>query len=224
MRMVNCLMDETLIKRFDAKSPDSDSLSHDGTPCRIWTGYINRDGYGMFADGKRLMRAHRFSYEQYIGPIPEDFHVDHLCRRRACVAPLHLEAVPCATNIQRGESGKARGEQMLAKTHCPKGHPYEGDNLYLRASSPASRSGRSCRECARQRGRKLNPKGPWELTKTHCPKGHPYEGDNLYVTPTGHRQCKICRRHRENERYHAGKRSQGQAGKPSPDLIVNVNS
>ncbi len=29
------------------------------------------------------------------------------------------------------------------KTHCPRGHPYSGDNLYI-----GSRGGRYCRQCA----------------------------------------------------------------------------
>ena len=32
-----------------------------------------------------------------------------------------------------------------AKTHCPQGHPYEGDNLYVNP-----RGQRKCRECLRE--------------------------------------------------------------------------
>ena len=35
-----------------------------------------------------------------------------------------------------------------AKTHCPRGHPYEGDNLYV---SP--KGDRFCMTCQRERGR-----------------------------------------------------------------------
>jgi hypothetical protein len=35
----------------------------------------------------------------------------------------------------------------LAKTHCPRGHPYSGDNLYVWTNS--TRTNRQCRECAR---------------------------------------------------------------------------
>ncbi len=29
---------------------------------------------------------------------------------------------------------------------------------------------------------------------THCKRNHPLSGDNLYLHPKGHRQCMICRR------------------------------
>lgn len=61
-----------------------------------------------------------------------------------------------------------------AKTHCPRGHPYEGDNLSINKHT----GGRVCRACYRQR---LNAK---YRKKTHCPQGHPYEGEDRY--------CRIC--------------------------------
>ena len=43
---------------------------------------------------------------------------------------------------ERGEGLKGQGSNMRAKTHCPQGHPYEGDNLSIDA-----RGGRNCRIC-----------------------------------------------------------------------------
>lgn len=37
----------------------------------------------------------------------------------------------------------ARGDQERAKTHCPFGHPYEGDNLYV-YTKPNGRTARGC--------------------------------------------------------------------------------
>lgn len=48
------------------------------------------------------------------------------------------------------------GEYNSAKTHCPQGHPYSGENLYLN-----SRGRRGCRECRRVQCRewlRANPK------------------------------------------------------------------
>lgn len=42
----------------------------DGT-CWLWGAFIDRHGYGMFRDGRRMVRAHRFSYELLVGPIPK---------------------------------------------------------------------------------------------------------------------------------------------------------
>lgn len=45
--------------------------------------------------------------------------------------------------------GKASGAKRKARTHCPYGHPYSGDNLYI---DPSTR-GRICRKCRTKEGR-----------------------------------------------------------------------
>lgn len=118
--------------------------------CTLWTGGLNGAGYGQFYLGVTADRptgkgyAHRFSYELHVGPIPAGMHIDHLCRNRACVNPEHLEPVAPRVNILRGLSPAARHAE---KTHCPKGHPYSGDNLYTHPI----KGQRICRACGRIR-------------------------------------------------------------------------
>ena len=45
--------------------------------------------------------AHRVAYTMFKGKIPEGMVVDHLCGKKSCVNPLHLEAVTTEVNIQR---------------------------------------------------------------------------------------------------------------------------
>ena len=62
--------------------------------CWIWTGTTYRKGYGHFrrkVNGRWVMyKAHRFSYEQFIGPLPEGLNVLHHCDITCCVNPDHL--------------------------------------------------------------------------------------------------------------------------------------
>lgn len=95
------------------------------TGCWLWVGGLDTDGYGIFSVDGTSRGAHRWSYEHHIGSIPEGLVLDHLCRTRRCVNPIHLEPVTHQTNILRGE-GRAAANAL--KTQCPQGHPYDEIN------------------------------------------------------------------------------------------------
>jgi len=108
--------------------------------CWQWTGGRS-DGYGRFWTGTQSYRAHRWAYEQLVGPIPADRQIDHLCRNRTCVNPAHLDIVDSRENSWRGVGPPAINGR---KTHCLRGHPLSGDNLYRRPNGA-----RGCRTCKR---------------------------------------------------------------------------
>lgn len=105
-----------------------------------WTAYTNAPGYGQFRHDEQAYYAHRISYFLAYGSVPDGLEVDHACRVPHCVAPLHLEAVTVAENKRR---------ITLRRTHCKRGHPFDGANTYLRPDNGL----RQCRACAKVRRR-----------------------------------------------------------------------
>ncbi len=118
------------------------------TPRWVWQKSLNPKGYGRIRIGGRGGRdhqVHRVAYEQFVGPIPHGLQIDHLCRVRSCCNPTHLEPVTVRENGRRGTAGTNLALWQAAKTHCPRDHPYSGQNLYV------DRTGRRhCRTCRHQ--------------------------------------------------------------------------
>lgn len=118
------------------------------TGCWIWQKSKSRNGYGkMFVGSKRdgtnrLGEAHRVAYEAYRGPIPAGLECDHLCRRRDCVNPDHIELVTHMENMLRGNTLVALGAY---RKRCRRGHPLAGDNLVVERNGT-----RRCRACRRE--------------------------------------------------------------------------
>lgn len=89
----------TPIERF------MDKVRRDPSGCWLWTGSTNGK-YPKFSagtvDGRTvLVYAHRWSYEHFVGAIPEGLQIDHLCRVVTCVNPEHLEPVTSSENKMR---------------------------------------------------------------------------------------------------------------------------
>lgn len=59
------------------------------------------DGYGQLWHGGKKWMAHRWSYEHFVGPIPDGSQIDHLCRNRKCCNPEHLEPISHDENMRR---------------------------------------------------------------------------------------------------------------------------
>lgn len=79
-----------------------------GCCCWEWSeGRFASGGYGQFWDGKPV-RAHRFSWEFFNGPIPKGLCVLHSCDNPPCVNPLHLSVGTRAEN-NRDMRSKGRG-------------------------------------------------------------------------------------------------------------------
>lgn len=117
--------------------------------CWLWIGAKQSGGYGRFkAEGGRagkVVLVHRWTYEHFVGPIPDGLTIDHLCRNTSCVNPAHMEPVTREVNAWRGNTNKD-------KTHCAYGHELTPENVYVAPKRPTTRDCRKCRK-ARRRAR-----------------------------------------------------------------------
>lgn len=163
-------------------------------PCLLWLKVRKTDGYGRASVDGKDVSAHRAVYELQVGPIPEGLHLDHLCRRPACVRSSHLEPVTQAENNRRQALAR------VAPDACRKGHPLSGGR---------------CLTCRRASGlayyhRTKSPDlGLPVAERTHCPKGHPFDEVNTYLARRAdggvRRACRECGRIRWRAAYYARK-------------------
>jgi hypothetical protein len=63
----------------------------DASGCWMWKGAVQSRGYGLFSFKRRMILAHRASYEAFVGEIPEGMLIMHACDTPACCNPQHLK-------------------------------------------------------------------------------------------------------------------------------------
>lgn len=126
--------------KVDVRAPDE---------CWPWRRAIANTGYGTFHwDARGPISAHVAAWLLVGRPKPpRGFTLDHTCRHRWCVNPNHLQVVTRGQNVLLGEGFAARNAR---KTHCKRGHPFDGTNtLHIRylTGPHAGQAGRRCRTC-----------------------------------------------------------------------------
>lgn len=122
-------------------------------------------GYSQVRFGGRVVAAHRLALALSMGledgrELPRGLVVDHLCRRRECLNPLHLELVTQRVNTLRGVGPSA---DHATRTRCPRGHELvEGDLV----AAQLRLGRRQCLTCNRVHSALKNRLRDKELTAT----------------------------------------------------------
>ena len=117
------------------------------TGCWLWTGRLDTKGYARRDFGSKDTRAgqttllHRRIFAELLGDDARVLH--HVCERRACINPLHLQPLRRADHFF---------QHYVRPTHCPHGHEYTDDNTYVHPGTGK----RFCRECQRLRRTNAN--------------------------------------------------------------------
>jgi hypothetical protein len=122
--------------RIEDRICDAVIVDEDG--CWNWTGSKTSDGYGRISYHGATY-THRVAYEVFVGPIPEGYEVDHLCRNTSCCNPGHLEPVTPQENLSRRE-----GPLTCRKQH---------DESFIYITSAGRKSCRACRNERKRRYR-----------------------------------------------------------------------
>jgi HNH endonuclease len=125
--------------------------------CWIWIGGTNSSGYGYLHSRDRIVGVHRLGYTLLAGPIPDGLEPHHLCHRRTCWNPAHLEPMTHYENLRRRTKPRQGSRPRVStliytnETNCREGHQLAGDNLLVYALTGT----RKCKACINERLRRV---------------------------------------------------------------------
>jgi len=126
--------------------------------CWEWAAAKNAKGYGVIGNGKRLILAHRLSYEIHSKSIiPPKKLILHKCNNPSCVNPSHLIVGDHSLNqlmayrdgltpVHTPKVRRGKDHPNGAKTHCIRGHRFIEESEFGKH--------RRCKECSKERTRK----------------------------------------------------------------------
>lgn len=145
--------DQGCIRSVDRIIHDSAGRTrrHKGRPIRLSPspdGYIRYEFH--FRGQASTQSVHRLVARAFIGPLPPGMEVLH---RNGDRIDNRVENLRYGTHAENIRDSVRHGTHAEArKTHCPRNHPYSGDNVWVVRTEDGGIK-RRCRACARQRMR-----------------------------------------------------------------------
>jgi len=118
-----------------------------GDGCWEWLRCKHASGHGHIEDFGTTVPAHRAVYEMLIAPIPQGYHLHHICENPGCVRPSHLVPVlpsDHAVNLTPGTFSYINKRVTV----CAHGHPFDEANTIIEKDGH-----RACRACRKEANR-----------------------------------------------------------------------
>jgi len=129
------------IDRLLAKAVEEDG-------CWLVKSGLAPNGYSQVSVGSaRKLIGHRVAYEFFISDIPPGLEIDHICLRRNCVNPWHMDPVTHAENMRRQHEALWHGRKT-----CARGHQLADAGVITKQSGALTV--RICAACYRENNRK----------------------------------------------------------------------
>lgn len=108
-------------------------------PCHLWTGAVDKDGYGIFQlESRRAVRAHRWIYEVSTGESLGRRMARHRCDTPSCVNPGHIVPGTNRENMQDMVERKRDGRRRGAEHHAAKMTQDKVDQMLRRRAAGES--------------------------------------------------------------------------------------
>lgn len=103
---------------IDPSTPAAERLEHlsrrEGD-CIVYTGYLDRDGYGQITFHGKGLAVHRLAYEAHYGPLAPGAVVCHTCDNPPCINLDHLYS---GTHADNGRDKMARRRSTFGERNA----------------------------------------------------------------------------------------------------------